>query len=199
MANKEDENGALEAIRNNFLHDAYRGVEPTCIAEVCPPGKHVLERRVEVPCGAMRSMNGWFSEHTCCDELRTDRCKLCPYWCCANHACRGEAWDDSVGLAHAWNNEAGLTGSQTLYRPPQGMAYGSIYNNHEEPWGMTEGWGITRGGDGIVGSYWRAHVGHGEMFDAAQYQSGGSRGMRQWWSGWGGQQDRSSSGARCDP
>ena len=79
------------------------------------------------------------------------------------------------------------------------MGYGSIYNNLREPWGMTEGWGITRGGDGLEGRYWRAHEGYGELFDASQYQTGGRRGMRQWWSGWGGQQDRSSSGARCDP
>ena len=144
--------------------------EPKCIAEVCPPGSHVLERRVEVPCKTRRRKNSWAEEHTYCGEQRTDRCKLCPYWCCTNRACHGEAWDDSVGLVHAWNNEAGLTGSQTLYCcPPEGMGYGSIYNNLGEPWGMTEGWGITRGGDGLEGRYWRAHEGYGELFDASQY------------------------------
>ena len=42
-------------------------------------------------------------------------------------ACRGEAWDDSVGLVHAWNNEAGLTGSQTLYGcPSEGILWAMV-------------------------------------------------------------------------
>ena len=85
------------------------------------------------------------------------------------------------------------------------MVLGSMYRNLEKPWGMTEGWDMTRGGNGSVGSFWRAHAGHGRVFDASQYQSGGSCGMRQWWGGWGGQQDRSNWGgqqgrtARGDP
>ena len=125
---KENENGAWEAIGNNFLHDGSWMGEPRCIAEVCPPGTHVLERRVqEVPCRTRRRKNNWAEEHTYCDEQRTHRCKLCPYWCCTNRACHGEAWDDSVGLVHAWNNEAGLTGSQTLYCcPPEGILWAMV-------------------------------------------------------------------------
>ena len=79
------------------------------------------------------------------------------------------------------------------------MGYGSVYNNATVPWGITDGWGITKGGDGLEGRYWRAYKGYGELFDASQYQTGGSRGMMQWRNGWGGQQSRSSRNARCDP
>ena len=127
-------------------------------------------------------------------------CTRCPYWCCTDILCDGAAWDDSEGAVYAWDEEVGLTRSQTLYpERTEGMGYSSIYDNLREPWGITEGWGITRGGDGLEGRYWRAHKGYGELFDASQYQTGSRRGMRQWRSGWGGQQDRSSSGARCDP
>ena len=78
------------------------------------------------------------------------------------------------------------------YRPREGTAYGCIYSNLETPWGMTEGWDLTEGGNGSVGSFWRAYAGRGRVFDASQYHSGGSRGMRQWWGGWGEQQDRSN-------
>ena len=134
---KEDEDGAQDAIGNNFLngpHRAFGGIyPPTCIAEVCPPGMHVLERGVKVSCGAKRSRNGWFSEGTFCVEPRTDRCKLCPYWRRSSGTCHGEAWDNSAGLAQEWNSEAGLTTSRTLYRPREGTAYGCIYSNLETP------------------------------------------------------------------
>ena len=46
-----------------------------------------------------------------------------------------------------------MTISQTLYRPREGTGFGRIYSNLEKPWGMTEGWDMTRGGNGSVGSF----------------------------------------------
>ena len=153
-----------------------------------PPGLHMLERRVEVRCNTRRCKNNWVDEFTYCDEERTHRCTRCPYWCCADISCDGAAWDDSEGAVYAWNEEAGLTRSHELYpERTEGMGYSSVYNNARVPWGITDGWGITKGGDGLEGRYWRAYEGYGELFDASQRQTGGSRGMRQWRSDWGGQ------------
>ena len=86
-----------------------------------------------------------------------------------------------------------MTVSQTLYRP-HGKLLGCIYSNLEKPWGVTEGRDPPEGSDGSVGSFWRKYAGRGRVFDESQFQSGGDFGMRQWWSGWGGQQGGSS---RC--
>ena len=106
---------------------------------------------------------------------------------------RWAAWCDSDGAVDAWNQEAGLPRSRPLDPVrTEGMGYRSVYNNATVPWGITDGGNEVKG-------YWRAYEGYGELFDASQYQTGGSRGMMQWRNGWGGQQSRSSRNARCDP
>ena len=65
--------------------------EPECIAGVCPPGSHFLERRVKVRCNTRRRKNNWCDEFTRCGEELTHRCALCPYWRCADDLCDGAA------------------------------------------------------------------------------------------------------------
>ena len=166
---------------------------PSCIGEVCPPGGHMLERGVQAQLGAKRRRGGWLSVCTSCVDSRTDRCTLCPYWRCSNDECQWEAWDNSAGLQQAWNHEAGMTVSRTLYRAHM-KPFGCIYNNSEEPWGVTEGWDPPEGRDGGEGEFWQKYAGRGRVFDESQFRSSGEVGMRQWWSGWGGQQGVSS---RC--
>ena len=134
---------------------------PSCIGEVCPPGGHMLERGVQAQLGAKRRRSGWLSVCTSCVESRTDRCTLCPYWRCSSDRCQGEAWDNSASLAQAWNSEAGMTVSQTLYRPREGTVFGCIYSNLEKPWGVTEGRDPPEGSDGSVNSFWRTYAGRG--------------------------------------
>ena len=123
---------------------------PSCIGEVCPPGGHMLERGVQAQLGAKRRRGGWLSVCTSCVDSRTDRCTLCPYWRCSNDECQWEAWDNSAGLQQAWNHEAGMTVSRTLYRA-HGKLPGCIYNNSEKPWGVTEGRDPPEGSDGGKG------------------------------------------------
>ena len=72
--------------------------------------------------------------------------------------------------------------------------FGCVYNDSEEPWGLTEGWDPIEGGGVNDGEFWQKYAGRGRVFDESQFRSSGEVGMRQWWNGWGGQQGVSS---RC--